>query len=43
MLRCGFMNRQEKHTGSVCVWGGGGNQECVNTPFSWCTSLLRLS
>ena len=20
-----------------------GNQECVNTPFSWCTSLLRLS
>ena len=28
----------------VCVGGGGGgNQECVNTLFSWCTSLLRLS
>ena len=26
MLRCGFMNRQEKHTGSVCVWGGGGGE-----------------
>ena len=38
MLKCGFMDRQEKAHGSVRE-----NQECVNTPFSWCTSLLRLS
>ena len=38
MLKCGFMDRQEKVHGSV-----RGNRECVNTPFSWCTSLLRLS
>ena len=43
MLRCGFMDTG-KSTLEVCVWGGGGggNQECVNTPFSWCTCLLRL-
>ena len=38
MMKCGFMDRQEKVHGSV-----RGNQECVNIPFSWCTSLLRLS